>query len=275
MAGRPSRACHLFCDFASLKEPLTAESVLTCPARSLDGRHISAKPVGGHHSKALPASREGFSISKTHVAVLIDGGYLRVQSRHAGLHYSNDLIEKVAHSCVQSDETLLRVLYYDCAPYQGTLVKPISGEEVIYESKDGWMRELASRDYFAVRRGELKFRGFKPVRVPVLHKELTDSDFKPDFEQKGVDMRIGLDMATFSATRSVARLILVSGDTDCVPAMKHARKAGLQMAIIALPNQKVHGELSSHADFIRPIPWPVDAEKAAARRPRDASAAAK
>lgn len=49
---------------------------------------------------------------------------------------------------------------------------------------------------------------------------LTDADFAPIFEQKGVDMRIGLDIATFAERRSVERVLLVSGDTDMIPAMK-------------------------------------------------------
>ena len=48
----------------------------------------------------------------------------------------------------------------------------------------------------AVRLGVLKFRGYKLKKTPVTGiAALTDADFKPDFEQKGVDMRIGLDIA--------------------------------------------------------------------------------
>jgi uncharacterized LabA/DUF88 family protein len=80
-------------------------------------------------------------------------------------------------------------------------------------------------------------------------------DFTPDFEQKGVDMRIGLDMANFSAERSVDRIILVSGDTDCLPAMKHCRISGLQIVLISFPKQ-IAPELLWHSDFVRPIKWP-------------------
>ena len=73
---------------------------------------------------------------------------------------------------------------------------------------------------------------------------------------KGVDMQIGLDMANFSKERSVDRIILVSGDTDCLPAMKHCRIAGLQIILISFPKQKVAPELVWHSDFVRPIKWP-------------------
>jgi uncharacterized LabA/DUF88 family protein len=195
----------------------------------------------------------------TKVAVLIDGGHLRVLAAKAKLHYENDLIEKVAHACVHGDETLIRVLYYDCAPYEGTVKLPVSGNDLTFAKNDAWVRNLATRDYFAFRRGELKFRGFKPRKIPVAGRPLVDDDFKPDFEQKGVDMRIGLDMATFSERRSVDRVILLTGDTDCVPAMKHARKAGLQVALVNLPGQKLSGELLCHTDFLRAVGWPVEA----------------
>ena len=37
-----------------------------------------------------------------------------------------------------------------------------------------------------------------------------DADFAPKFQQKGVDMRIGLDMATIAANRSVDLIALMT-----------------------------------------------------------------
>ncbi|MGN6102520.1 MAG: NYN domain-containing protein [Devosia sp.] len=191
------------------------------------------------------------------VALLIDGGHLRVVARTDGIRYDADFVERFAKECVDEDEQLLRVLYYDCAPYSGTVKLPVSGEDKVFEGNDGWLKSLAARDLFAVRRGVLKFRGFKPRQVPISGRPLSDDDFKPDFEQKGVDMRIGLDMATFSEKRSVDRIILVSGDTDCVPAMKHARIAGLQLVLIELPGHRLAPELTWHTDIRRAAKWPA------------------
>lgn len=191
------------------------------------------------------------------VVVLIDGGHLRVLARNAKLNYNPDLIEIFALSCITDGEELIRVLYYDCAPYTGTARLPVSGNIKEFRARDGWLQDLASRDLFAVRLGVLKFRGYKPRNIPIAADKLTDNDFVPDFEQKGVDMRIGLDIATFSALASVDRIILVSGDTDCIPAMKHARIAGLQMVMIELPNHKLAPELTWHCDIRRPGRWPA------------------
>lgn len=192
------------------------------------------------------------------VSVLIDGGHLRALAKQAKLDYRPDYIEKVAHACVESDETLLRILYYDCAPYMGKARLPVSGLEHEFTGSDHWLRELAAKNLFAVRRGVLKFRGFKPKKIPIAGRELTDEDFKPDFEQKGVDMRIGLDIANHATLKSVDRIILVTGDTDCLPAMKHARINGLQIVLVTLPNHKVAPELLWHSDFERRIAWPAE-----------------
>lgn len=191
------------------------------------------------------------------VSVLIDGGHLRALAKEAKLTYNPDYIEKVAHACVEPDESLLRILYYDCAPYAGKAKLPVSGNEHEFKGSDAWLRKLASRDLFAVRRGVLKFRGFKPKKVPITSTALSDSDFVPDFEQKGVDMRIGLDIANHAATKSVDRIILISGDTDCLPAMKHARISGLQIVLASLPNHRVAPELLWHSDYERRVAWPA------------------
>jgi uncharacterized LabA/DUF88 family protein len=188
--------------------------------------------------------------------VLIDGGHLRALARVAKHKYSPEYVEKVAHACVEADETLLRVLYYDCSRFAGVVKLPVSGGDFEFKGSDQWLRSLAAKDLFAVRRGVLKFRGWKPKTIPLTVPNPTDADFSPDFEQKGVDMRIGLDMASFSQDRLVDRIILVSGDTDCVPAMKHARKAGIQVVLIGLPNGRDIAELLWHSDFHRLVAWP-------------------
>ncbi len=70
-------------------------------------------------------------------------------------------------------------------------------------------------------------------------------------------MRIGLDMATISSNRSVELIAIVTNDTDCIPAMKNARRAGLQVALIAVPGYNPAPELLAHSDFRRNIAWPV------------------
>lgn len=170
--------------------------------------------------------------------------------------YNPDLIERVAHACIGEGEELLRALYYDCAPHVGTTRLPVSGEPYEFKGADAWLHDLASRELFAIRLGVLKFRGWKPKRTPPIGGVLTDDDFKPDFEQKGVDMRIGLDIATLASTKAVERVILITADTDFIPAMKHARINGLQVAAVELPGSNLTREFLAHVDIRRQVEWP-------------------
>ena len=71
----------------------------------------------------------------------------------------------------------------------------------------------------------------------------------PRIEQKAVDMKIGLDIA-FMATKKVADLlIIITGDSDIVPALKFARREGMQVGLDPLHCQ-IMPELSEHVDFI-------------------------
>ena len=180
---------------------------------------------------------------------------MRVLARKASLVYNPDLIEQVAKACVCPSEVALRYLYYDCPPYCGEARLPVSGETISFSGDDGWLKKLSSKELFAVRLGVLKFRGFTPKKIPIAHSTLRDDDFLPNFEQKGVDMRIGLDIAKFCETRAVERIALVTNDTDCIPAMKYARIAGMQIILVRLPNSRPAPELLRHADFDRSIDW--------------------
>jgi uncharacterized LabA/DUF88 family protein len=191
----------------------------------------------------------------TRVVVLIDGGHVRALAKHAGKPYVPEYIEKVAFASSKDDEKIKRILYYDCRPFNGTVRLPISGQERTYKASADWLSDLAERNLFAVRLGVLKFRGFERRKKTQIGAP-TDEDFKVVFEQKGVDMRIGLDIASYSNINFTDRIVLMTGDTDIIPAMKHARKAGLQVVLVEFPNGRNIRALREHADYVRPVEWP-------------------
>lgn len=57
-------------------------------------------------------------------------------------------------------------------------------------------------------------------------------------EQKGVDLRMGLDMATYARNRVVDIIYLVSGDDDLTEAVEEAQFHGLQVMILAVPDHR-------------------------------------
>ncbi len=69
-------------------------------------------------------------------------------------------------------------------------------------------------------------------------------------------MRIGLDIAAYAQNRAVDRIVLVTADTDCVPALKYGRKAGLQTVLVRPPKTTLASELLAHVDFCRSIVLP-------------------
>ena len=80
--------------------------------------------------------------------------------------------------------------------------------------------------------------------------ELSDDDFRAAFRQKGVDMRIGLDIASITLKRQAGVIILVAGDSDFVPAAKLARREGLQFILDSLW-QQVPRDFFEHIDGLR------------------------
>ena len=63
-------------------------------------------------------------------------------------------------------------------------------------------------------------------------------------------MRIGLDIASLALKRLVTLIVIVTGDSDLVPAMKLARREGLRVYLDSLGNRQIRPELKKHADRI-------------------------
>ena len=77
--------------------------------------------------------------------------------------------------------------------------------------------------------------------------------FVPDVHQKGVDMRIGLDIASLTLKKHVEIIVLVTGDSDFVPAMKFARREGAQLFLVPL-GSRVTDDVREHCDLMLDMP---------------------
>ena len=60
----------------------------------------------------------------------------------------------------------------------------------------------------------------------------------PRGEQKGVDLRIGLDLASHGRNRVSDLIYLISGDDDLTEAVEEAQNHGVQVVILAVPDSK-------------------------------------
>ncbi|MCD7896656.1 MAG: NYN domain-containing protein [Planctomycetaceae bacterium] len=222
------------------------------------------------------------------VAVLFDAGYLwRNWKRILGRDGVPQDVVDLSRSLMHDDEKLFRVFYYDCEPFEGKKQHPITDKWKDYsksekaEERQGFLKSLSQRDNIAFRRGRLSHKGWKltddannkltrQLKLQYLEQtgmassELPDPNFKldqnayqPNFSQKAVDMKIGLDVAWLSSKKVVQTIILFGCDTDYTPAMKHARREGCRVSIACFPSRRdntrpdLHPELCEHADECR------------------------
>mgnify|MGYP006425113139 CR=1 FL=1 len=80
-------------------------------------------------------------------------------------------------------------------------------------------------------------------------KSLQTDDVRLSLRQKGVDMRIGIDIATISLKKQADTIILVTGDSDFVPAAKVARREGVEFLLDPLW-QSINNDLNEHVDGV-------------------------
>lgn len=204
-------------------------------------------------------------------AVLIDAGFLRVfLPKTFGFGDLARIIEAFAFSCISPDEgeEMHRVLYYDCPPYDGSVAgKPhpldVTRTPNSLAHRNFWnavLSQLKGKPHFAVRLGEMSFDGWALTRratwdLVERHRAPLADDFVPVLHQKGVDLRIGLDVALMARDRLIDRIVIVSGDADIVPAMKVARREGVQV-VLASMGHGIKASLREHADLYRNVDLP-------------------
>lgn len=70
-----------------------------------------------------------------------------------------------------------------------------------------------------------------------------------DAQQKGVDMRIGMDMARLALRDQVRAMVVVTGDSDFVPAFKFVRREGVRV-LLDLMGENGRVELKQHSDVV-------------------------
>lgn len=116
--------------------------------------------------------------------------------------------------------------------------------------------QLKLKDDLAVRLGTWHRHGgklgngfLKKVRDKKTRDAISISaqDRQPHLTQKGVDMKIGLDVSLLAAKKIVRKVILITGDSDFVPVMKLARREGLKVYLNTF-GHSVSPTLKEHAD---------------------------
>ena|SRR2546423_514465 len=202
-------------------------------------------------------------------AVLLDLGFVlhKLYKLLGNRHPTAVEIRDFALRCLGPDEELFRIYCYHCMPYGKIETHPLTKAAIdfsatpLYAAMNTLIRELKISDNVAFRSGELSFDGWRIKRdaageIIKTSRPLVADDFVPDLKQKSVDMKIGLDVAWLASKRIVDRLILAAADSDFVPAMKFARREGVQVILVTLGHKWVKQEVKEHADELRSITFP-------------------
>jgi uncharacterized LabA/DUF88 family protein len=205
-------------------------------------------------------------------AVLLDGGFLRhkLSSRasHLDARRVCSFTDEIARLPCLAGMRKHRIYYYDSRPLETVEKPPLGGRVVNFRESAVAKRgkalhaALVREPHFALRFGELQLEGWR-VRGAMLRKagtvaSITADDLEPDIRQKGVDMRIGLDIASLTLKKQANVIVLVTGDSDFIPAMKFARREGAQLVLLTLGHNVREG-MWEHADMVIDR-YPLDAK---------------
>lgn len=203
-------------------------------------------------------------------AILVDGGFYKKRARYYwGEKTAEKRAEELRKYCMSllyskyENRSLYRIFYYDCPPISKKVYHPLQkktidlGKTPEYKWQNTFLEELRNKRKFAIRLGELSENTAQYVLKQESVKKLingtttvdmlTDNDFSFQVEQKGVDMRIGVDIISMALKHQVQQIILISGDSDFVPAAKQARREGIDMILVPM-GATIKPNLHEHID---------------------------
>ena len=213
-------------------------------------------------------------------AVLIDGAFFLKRYRALTSDWRSKTPRQVARTMCwmatqhirkcnrKPREQLYRIFYYDCPPLRKRVKNPISGRGIdIGKSTEAQFRikyfeELRQLRKVALRLGQLsptaywEFKDKKKLRKllegSIALSDVLDSDIVYVAPQKGIDAKIGVDIASLAFKQQIDQIILVAGDSDFVPAAKLARREGIDVVLDPMWNP-IQPDLFEHIDGLQSV----------------------
>jgi uncharacterized LabA/DUF88 family protein len=166
------------------------------------------------------------------LAIFLDGGYVDKLAMHEfNLRVAYDQFSEAVADHVRSGThepvDLLRTFYYHCPPYQSN--PPTSEEAKRFGQTRSFFQALRRLAKYEVREGRLAFRGL-------------DAQGDPIFQQKRVDLLLGLDFALLAGKQQITHAALVTGDSDLIPAVTVAKREGVAIWLVHGPRRNKKGE---------------------------------
>lgn len=217
--------------------------------------------------------RKNNTVTHLKTAILVDGGFYRRRAQSVfGDKTAEERAVELTNYCKRhlnthgEDNDLYRIFYYDCAPSKKRIYHPFLKQQVdlgktdLFEWTTTFLNELKKKRKFAIRLGKLaEEQAHYTIRPEVVKKlcngklnftDLQEKDFCLEIDQKGVDMKIGLDIASMAYKQQVDQIVLISGDSDFVSAAKLARREGIDFILDPL-GAAIKTDLFEHIDGLR------------------------
>ena len=143
-------------------------------------------------------------------AVYLDAAYIEkvLSAEYPRMRIDYGLL---AREMAGRDE-LLRAHYYHCLPYQSD--PPTEDEKERYRRKYRFIDALNYVPRFQIRLGQLAIIG-------------EDARGRKIFQQKRVDLMLGVDMALLAGKGKINSVALFSGDSDHIPAVEAVKQEGV------------------------------------------------
>jgi uncharacterized LabA/DUF88 family protein len=206
------------------------------------------------------------------IAILIDGGFflkryntiLNKNKIHTPREVARNLC-KFAMRHVKSHNYLYRIFYYDCMPFDKKIHNPLTKRVMDFKKTPQYkfrielFEELKKIRKMALRLGVIKDSGNWSLRNGMMKdflegriraEDIGVNDVFYDLRQKGIDMKIGVDIASLALKKFVNQIVLISGDADFVPASKLARREGVDFILDPMWNP-IDDSLFEHIDGLK------------------------
>lgn len=208
-------------------------------------------------------------------AILVDGGFYRKRISDEWLtHTPEESAMALIRYCRRhlSEHTekheLYRIFYYDCPPINKQVFDPLTGKSIDLGKNDNFRRmsdfltSLKEKRKVALRLGSLdventvitfSYDTVKKICNGTLDRSsLNKNCMQLSVKQKGVDMKIGIDIASLAYKKLVSQIVLIAGDSDFVPALKLARREGIDIVLDTMRmNLSNDNALFEHIDGLR------------------------
>jgi len=148
--------------------------------------------------------------------IFIDGNYINIRIKKYVEKYSQNsnkvkvdyakIIKQI--SLMVGKTEVLRTYYYNAPPFDDKTNK----YEELKSGFDKFINKLEKIPFFETKMGRTQ--------------KLTDKVGNPVFTQKGVDVNLAIDLVKWSYQQNINSLIIISGDSDFVPAITLAKDMG-------------------------------------------------